>query len=408
MNKLTNEDFVKRFIDKFGDDEFEVVSEYVKWDKNIKIQHKKCGFEFDKRANRALNSDRIICSNCEPHANNRLYPYINDIWATNKEVYDLLENKEDGHKYKAYSNNKTWFICPFCGEKVYAKIGDVTRKGLSCKRCGDGISFPEKFMYNMLKQLNITSEKEYRPKWLNGRKFDFLFEFNSNKYVIETDGSLGHGNKTFKGEDDTIGKIIDNEKDMLAQKHGIIVIRIDCNYIDTSKRFDYIKNSILNSELNNLFDLSKVDFNECLLYAESSLLRKAAELWNSGINDTYTIAEKLGVIGNTACNYLKRACDLDLISITKEELVSITRKNGLKRAVASRKKNGNYNCTNKYVLCIETGEVFSSYKDAGKKYKCSIAGYFYNNGSYAGKLPDGTKLHWEKLNKKEAEKLLNL
>lgn len=50
------------------------------------------------------------------------------------------------------------------------------------------------------------------------------------------------------------------------------------------------------------------------------------------------------------------------------------------------------------ILCIETNDRFDSIKDAAAKIGISPTGiteYFNGKQSYAGKLPDGTKLHWE-------------
>lgn len=51
----------------------------------------------------------------------------------------------------------------------------------------------------------------------------------------------------------------------------------------------------------------------------------------------------------------------------------------------------------KKVKCLETGEIFESIAQANKKYPGaeSLKLVIEGKRSYAGKLPDGTKLHWE-------------
>ena len=53
--------------------------------------------------------------------------------------------------------------------------------------------------------------------------------------------------------------------------------------------------------------------------------------------------------------------------------------------------------TSKKVKCLETGEIFASISKANKKYPGaeSLKLVIEGKRSYAGKLPDGTKLHWE-------------
>lgn len=50
------------------------------------------------------------------------------------------------------------------------------------------------------------------------------------------------------------------------------------------------------------------------------------------------------------------------------------------------------------ILCVETNKKYDSIKDAAADIgisKTGITEYFKGRQSYAGKLPDGTKLHWE-------------
>lgn len=48
------------------------------------------------------------------------------------------------------------------------------------------------------------------------------------------------------------------------------------------------------------------------------------------------------------------------------------------------------------VMCMETGEIFNTMTEAGKKYKTTKIGLVCSgNKKTAGKLPDGTKLHWK-------------
>ena len=54
------------------------------------------------------------------------------------------------------------------------------------------------------------------------------------------------------------------------------------------------------------------------------------------------------------------------------------------------------------VKCVETGEIFCSVREAARAYNLSssqISRVINGKRKHAGKLPDGTKLTWEKINK---------
>ena len=70
----------------------------------------------------------------------------------------------------------------------------------------------------------------------------------------------------------------------MALEHNIFVIRIDCFYTKMEDRFSYIKNSIQNSELSNIFDLSYIDYDKCNKYATDSLSIKSANLYDEGLS----------------------------------------------------------------------------------------------------------------------------
>lgn len=173
-------------------------------------------------------------------------------------------------------------ICPDCG-KVKNKLMKIyviyKEHSIGCN-CSDNISYPNKFCFSFLEQLNIEFAPEYNPNWIRPKKYDFYFEINKNhntyKYIVEMDGGLGHGNKVHSKSKLTIEETleIDDYKDELAKKHGIKVIRIDSKVSD----LEYIKNNILDSKLNDLFNLSKIDWNKCEEYALSNLCKKACTI----------------------------------------------------------------------------------------------------------------------------------
>ena len=127
---------------------------------------------------------------------------INDMWTVRPDIAKLLKDSNDGYKYSAYSSSKTYFVCPEYGTIHYKNIANVSIQGLSCDVCGDGISYPNKFIRNLFKQLKLDVKYEWRPEWIVPYYYDNYFEYNGNKYIVEMDGRMGHGNS----EDEYIRK----------------------------------------------------------------------------------------------------------------------------------------------------------------------------------------------------------
>lgn len=235
---------------------------------------------------------------------------FNDLATVRPDVAKMLKNKDDGNQFTYGSNEYVEFICPNCGSVVKACIKHVCRRGLSCPHCADGVSYPNKFGRAFLYQLPILNyEPEYSPEWLKPYSYDNYFEFNGIKYVLEMDGGLGHGHKEYKSnKKDTIGAERDRIKDSLADKHNIVVIRVDCLESD----MNYIKNSILQSQLSNVFDLSRIDWLKCEEAAQNSLVKASCELYMSGIQRTEDIGKMLHIDKTTVRRYLKRGTKLGL------------------------------------------------------------------------------------------------
>ena len=83
-------------------------------------------------------------------------------------------------------------------------------------------------------------------------------------------------------------------------------------------------------------------------------------------------------------------------ALSEEHKQKISKAN---KSLSKEIKQKVYDSHKKKVLCIETGEIFNSTKDAERyyntgKYSVSNAANPKSNNKTAGTLPDGTKLHW--------------
>lgn len=332
--KLTNDEFQER-LRRFREQGHDVYcdDEYVDSKTRLWFYCSK-GHRQHSEPNWVFNGQ--FCPYC---LNRRILVGYNDLWTTHKEIAELLQDPQIGYEYTYGSKYKTNFVCPYCGNIIFKSIKEVYSRGLGCQRCGDTISYPNKFMRAMLSQLDVQNiEYEYSPSWLYPYSYDNYFEVSGYKILLEADGGIGHGNKVFgSNEVDTDGIERDRIKDKLAQEHEIYVIRIDCNYKDYNK-YKYIKQNILNSWFTNIVDLSCVDWDKCHAEALSSLVYKCAEMYNKGLC-VGDIVRKLGYDNGTVSSWLKQAAQIGLCTYSKEE----SRKRGRKllyRAVNQYTKDG--------------------------------------------------------------------
>ena len=136
------------------------------------------------------------------------------------------------------------------------------------------------------------------------------------KYIIEMDGGLGHGNRVVSDVTAEESLYIDSEKDRLAKEHNITILRIDSNY-EKYDRYEFIKKNVINT-INDVINISNVDFDKANLESQQSFLIKACKMWEDGYNSKEIYTE-LDVHQSTVMNYLKVGNRLGLCEYSKEE-----------------------------------------------------------------------------------------
>jgi hypothetical protein len=239
----------------------------------------------------------------------------NCLWTTHPEVAKLLKNKQRGYEITYGYAEKEEFVCDKCGyDKIKKSTNKVVHRGLSCPRCSDGLSYPEKFMFSFLNQLNINFETQKMFNWsknightkvrLSGsKKYDFYIP--SLNCIIETHGGQHYlENKYSSIGDNSLHDEQENDrlKERLAKENEIEnYITIDCRYSE----LEWIKNNIYKSKLNKYYDLSAIDWNKCHEFACNSLVKVVCALWNEKINDTKEIAKITELSRSTVTRYLK-------------------------------------------------------------------------------------------------------
>lgn len=262
---------------------------------------------------------------------------INDLFTTAPWMIALGISKDDSERYTKSSGVVIEVKCPHCGTFKKAKISDIfANKSIGCGVCGDSVSFSEKFINNMLKQLDIDfeTEKVLFKNLSNRIRYDFYFKYNNKKYIIETHGiqhyDCGTGFDTYGGRTFEEEHKNDEYKKQLAIKNGITnYIVLDCRYSE----LEWIKKSVLDSELNNIFDLSKINWQICEQYAMSNTMKRVCEYWNNNKvwATTGDISKEFHVNYNTISRYLKKGKKLGWTDYDpKREVNRIAKVNGEK------------------------------------------------------------------------------
>ncbi len=262
--------------------------------------------------NRKNNSDgKDYCKSC---ANNQKREIDNVSLQENKKLKNthphialLLKDKSMGEKLSYGSNKKVEFSCDRCNHPFKRVLANVVRHGFSCPRCSDGLSYPEKFMMNLLSQLDFEFESQKLFKWSNNKRYDIYIP--SLKCIIEVHGEQHYkGNfKSYGGrtKEDEVNN--DKVKENLATNNGIKhYIAINCS----KSELNFIKNNILKSKLNELLMLSDVNWIDCHQFALNSLVKVCCDFWNNGLNNTLEIGKELKIARSTVSKYLKLGAEL--------------------------------------------------------------------------------------------------
>lgn len=339
------------------------------------------------------------CPCCSKYTNVTV-PNINSIWVTRKDLVPYFINEKDSKKYTPYSHQQVELKCPSCETKRKMSINHLSHYGFSCLICGDGISYPEKVMGSVLKQLKITYKKEYSPYWCKNktlndsitRKYDFYFNYDRTRYIIETHGEQHYKHTGFERNLEQ-EQFNDKLKKKLALNRGNIreqnYIVIDCR----ESNIDFIKDNILNSRLNEVFDLSVIDWNKIAKDCEKNLVKEVCDYWNENYKNVTTqdVSDFFDVAKTTVICYLKRGTKLGWLNVPysgeKEKIKAIklkqtginspqAKKNFIydkkkkKIMEGTRRQCGEWLLDNNYAGSRSGGEnIIYKNKDTDKSYK---------------------------------------
>ncbi|MBD5537878.1 MAG: hypothetical protein HDQ99_19945 [Lachnospiraceae bacterium] len=276
----------------------EIIGHYDGVMNNIKCHCKICGGNFIRRASKTIEG--VGCPIC---SGIKVCNGINDIATTHPELVKYFKNKQESTLYSKGSTSSIMLKCPDCGYEKSEEISKFVSRGyMSCPKCSDGISYPNKFARAFLDQLNIENvEYEYSPEWAKPYRYDNYFEYNGKKYILEMDGGF-HYIKYYKSNlslEET--QEIDRLKDSYAISNDIIIRRINCFYSNPK----YIESNIKKSILSSIFNLDQIDWKLCDKKASNSLVKQVCDVYNE--NPTLSnifIAKIFNIDDTTVSKYL--------------------------------------------------------------------------------------------------------
>ena len=183
----------------------------------------------------------------------------------------------------------------------------------------DGISYPEKVMLNILKHLNIEFVHNKTLSWSKGKKYDFYIpDLNC---IVEMHGAQHYYCRdAFRSLNSVAcNPINDVFKKTLAVKNGIkFYYEIDCRHSD----INYIKNSLLETDLSSILNLNDVYWEDIDKDSKSDLFLKCCEMFSNNYK-VDEIALCTDLTKRTVAKYIKRGYENGLCS--KEYIVQDNR-----------------------------------------------------------------------------------
>lgn len=310
-------------------------------------------------------------------------PGLNSMWDTRPDIARMLKDKSVGFGITRGSNEKVPFVCPVCGADCMMSPHSVLTNGITCKACGDGIGYPNKFIFNVLKQMGILFQTEKKFLWSSNRRYDFFIP--STQTIIEV-----HGMQHYVNSSGVFRRSLEEEqsndlfKQEMALKNGIEnYIVIDARYSNA----DWISRHILQSDLSKFSSIINVNFDECDAFSEKSLVVSACQLWDSGMSKK-EIVKELSLSITTVYSLLKKGsksglCLKDIYEPKTKKIVV---------------KMDKYLHNQKKVICLNTGVIYNSITEAATICNTgtgNISAACIGYKKSAGKDPlTGENLHW--------------
>lgn len=357
VKKYTHNEIVNMLAKKTNC-EIEIVDQYHGMQAITSFKCLKCGNIFQTTPTHILH-EGTKCPFCAHQKISEETCILNSPY---KYKFEPYLTREQMLHYMPHTMQKIEVVCPICKtKKLIAPDTIFSQNGIGCI-CGDSISYPNKFMYNLLSQCNVEFEREKKFPWSDNRVYDFYIK--RENIIVEMHGLQHYVG--FTGKDLPQIQNNDNYKKELALKH------LNCAYIEinaSKSNLEFIKEQIIKSKLLKLLNIDalKINFKECDKFAiKHTLLNSLVDDYNH--NKDFKIknfAEDKKISISLAYKLLNQAIQYNLIS-------------DYNKVITTKKK----------VRCIETGELFNSIADANRINHANISKAIKNHSK-------ANNFHWE-------------
>lgn len=295
---------------------FTLIDRYIKYFKTNRQKFYKykcniCGYIGEIYEGNIANKKQ----NCSCCLNKVVVEGINDIPTTAPWMVQYFQGGyEEAKQYTYGSIKKIYPKCPNCNtiSNKLVQISNIHKYKNGFCNCGDGKSYPEKFVYNFLRQVTnpediFSQYNSSQATWItNNYRYDYYIK--SKNIIIEVHGNQHYSEKTFVycgGLTLECVKKIDDLKKNLALKNNIShYVVIDCR----KSNMEWIKNSLINSCLFDIFGISKeqIDWNYCEENSRVNLIKQVCDYKSNHEDATSSeICNYFGISKTTLGRYIR-------------------------------------------------------------------------------------------------------
>lgn len=297
--KKTHEQFLTEFKTK-GDSNLTLLGIYTKSTEPILVQCKICGYEYLALPGNLLKGKR--CGVCHGQAIKQGYNSFGDL---HPELLKYFINKEDAFSHRERSNEKVQLKCPVCNTQYKRSYDYLYKNGFHCAICDATSSLPNRILRQLLNNIPNISNIEYEKIFYTNNsyiRYDGYFIYNNTQYIIEMQGKQHYINTNYNNYNASNQQYQDKFKQTFAQENNLIYIAIDCK----ESNFSYIKNNLIKSPLNQLYDLTLINWHNI---EEKSICTNQTQLicedYETNHSTIIALSKKYQLDRNTITNILK-------------------------------------------------------------------------------------------------------
>lgn len=336
-------------VEKHGNAPDIEILEFKNFRSSCKVYCKRCGSSFSVSP-KNLYQGRC-CDACSKRKKGSLL-------IERPDLIQFLVNKEDSSITTGSEKEILW-KCPSCGIEWKKKVLQMCKRKNPCLFCNRNMSYPNKLMFFILRQLNVDFIPEKTFSWGKSNKnYKFRYDFYLPNFstIIEMQG-VQHGKvvPNFGGSDGFLKRVQDDAiKEYLAINNGIKhYIKIDC----FKSEFNYIYENIKKSFLNTIIDFNKINELDIKInIAKSDQFIACINEYNKNPKTIYALSVNLDIDKHIVKRYMALASKAGLCKYSTDIGKSLRKdSNGMSTPVEQFNIFGEF--IKKYSSALEAGRM---------------------------------------------------